>query len=1024
MIVEKILSAVESAIANTSRYTLGRDFTAYCDLRTTLGLTDEDRALRPELQAPYIFVTHPGDYASVYEIQGAFCEFDEQNALTETEKKENTYSFNHYISRLHTSLASEFKTLGHKLSFVFERDPGKAREELNRLFAPQFRAIRRLGIDIDDIIQEKIDKLTPYAARERAFLVVYTGLISLPGAELKSDQKRLNKQLEGAPVARYGQNPELYRLEGLKMRHDALVSKIQSDFSTDGQGVLLRLMDAHEVGFSIREEVDRNGTASDWRPFLPGDVLFPHGSPKGDDFSGLLAPHLNYQLFSQETNTQGNLVEIDGMWHTSLAVTLGPQKPETFTQLFNKVNRKVPFRVRFDLMPGGQEILGKKRTALGFLAVISSLRPIYESVEWLAKNNENDPTCVMTISASTWAETESDVKRNITMLQKAFQSWGVCEVTRTFGDPLRAWVNSIVGAATAGGANLLFPPLSAALAMLPLQRPATPWTNDANVVWLTLDGKLFPVRLGSSLQEKHTEIAAGEPGSGKSVLINVLNEVVITNGQTHLPFLSVIDKGYGAQGLIRMIRECLSPERQDEAVGIVLQNDAHYCRNPFDIQLGARYPLIPERAWLINILYALCIDPSKGNPPNPKDTRQILGRVIDEAYRNNAEKSPIRYAPSWVPSVDTALVSSGLRSLHSNHEWEEFSWYEVRDMLFEKGFIAEAMKAQYQAVPELSDLQIWLNHDDVRSAFGKVNRDGSQEPLLEYISRCLTQAGTEYRMLSGRTQFALNPNTRVVAIDLNNVMGDDSDEGHLRTGIMYLFAGQVASGDYILPQYADELISKINPHYKDFHLARIEQLDQELKTKGYDELHNAQKVPFIFSALETQDREQRKFAIRTVLSSQYLSDFPENLLKSANSLYLMRIRPEDAKILTEHFQVPPATIRRFMNSSKGAAADGSGTSFLAVFKTKVGRIAQILKNTVGPRELWALNSTPKDSALRNLMYEQLDGRTAREILAENFPTGSAEKLIELRQKQAGENDHANIIRRLADELIASRGFRL
>lgn len=1024
MIVDKILNAVESAIATTSRYTLGRDFTTYCDLRTVLGLTDEDRVLRPELQAPYIFITKNGDYASVYEVQGAFCEFDEQVALTETEKNENTYSFSHYISRLHTSLASEFKSLGHKLSFIFERDPDKAREELKRLFAPQFRAIRRLGIDIEDIIQEKINKLVPYATRERAFLVVYTGLVSLPTAELKSEQKRMSRELEGAPVARYGQNPELYRLESLKMRHDALVSKIQSDFSTDGQGVLLRLIDAHEAGFNIREEVDRNGTDPDWRPFLPGDVLFPHGNPKGDDFSGLLAPHLNYQLFSQEANPQGNLVGLDGMWHTSLAVTLGPQKPETFTQLFNKVNRKVPFRVRFDLMPGGRDVLGGKRTALGFLAVIPSLRPIYESVEWLAKSNDNDPTCVMTISASTWAETESGVKRNITMLQKAFQSWGVCEVTRTFGDPLRAWVNSMMGASIAGGANLLFPPLSAALAMMPLQRPATPWTQDANVVWLTLDGKLFPVRLGSSLQEKHTEIAAGESGTGKTVLFNVLNEVVITNGQTRLPFLSVVDKGYGAQGLIRLIRECLPPERRNEAVGIVLQNDARYCRNPFDIQLGARYPLIPERSWLLNLCYALCIDATKGNPPNPKDTRQILGRVIDEAYRDHAEKNPIRYAPSWIPAVDAALSSSGLRAQYPDHEWEEFSWYEVRDMLFEKGFVAEAMKAQYQAVPELSDLQVWLNHDDIRSAFGKINRDSSQEPLLEYISRCLTQAGTEYRMLSGRTQFALDPNTRVVAIDLNNVMGDATDEGQLKSGIMYLFAGQVASGDYILPQYSDDLMSKIDPRYKDFHLARIEQLDQELKTKGYDELHNAKNVPFIFSALETEDREQRKFAIRTVLSSQFLTDFPENILKSANSLYLMRIRPEDVKILREHFQVPPATIRRFMNSSKGAAADGSGTSFLAVFKTKVGRIAQILKNTVGPRELWALNSTPKDSALRNRLYEQLDGRTAREILAENFPLGSAEKLIELRQNQAGENDHTNIILRLADELIASRGFRL
>ncbi|MEA9445873.1 ATP-binding protein (plasmid) [Candidatus Fukatsuia symbiotica] len=1022
--IEKTLTAIESAIAAVSRYTLGKDFTTYCDLRTVIGLTEEDEMLRPALQAPYIFVTHTGDYASVFEIQGAFCEFDEQAALSEAEKKEDAYSFHYYIARLHTALASEFKALGHKLSFVFERDPDKAREELTRLMSPQSRATRRIGIDLDDILQEKIDKLVPFVARERAFMVVYTGRIALPASELKEEQQRLNQQLEGAPVACFCQDPEHYRLEGLKIRHDALVSKIEQDFSTDGQGVLLRLMDAHEVGFSIQEEIDRTGTARNWQPLLPGDPIFPHGMPKGEDHSGLLPPHLNYQLFSQEANTYGNLVELDGLWHSSLALTLGPQKPETFTQLFNKVNRKVPFRIRFDLMPGGHDILGKKRTALDFLAVIPSLRPVYAAVNWLANNNDSDPTCVMTITASTWADNPQGVKRNITMLQKAFPSCGVCEITRTFGDPLRAWTATILAAATNGGVNLLFPPLSAALAMLPLSRPATPWPDEASVVFQTVDGKPFPVRLGSSLQEKFTEIITGEPGSGKSVLLNVLNEVVISNGQTQLPFLSVIDKGYSAQGLIRLLRDALPPARRNEVVGMVLQNDAQHCRNPFDIQLGARYPLMPERTWLLNLCYALCTDPTTGHPPNAKDTRQILGRVIDEAYRNNAEKSPIRYAPTLVPAVDKALFNTGLRDQYTDSEWEEFAWYEVRDMLFDKDCIREATLAQYQAVPELTDLQGWLNHEDVRHAFGNINRDGSQELLLGTISRCLTQASTEYRMLAGRTQFALDANTRVIAIDLNNVIGDDSDEGQLRTGILYLFAGQVAGGDYSLPQYREELLAKIDPRYETFHRARLEQLDQELKTKVYDELHNARKVRFIFSALETQDREQRKFAIRTVLSSQYLSDFPPDLLKSANSLYLMRVRPEDAKILTEHFQVPPTTVRRFMTLSKGACSDGSGTCFLAVFRTKVGRIAQILKNTVGPRELWALNSTPKDSALRNLLYEQLDGHTARDILAENFPTGSAEKIIELRQKQAGEQDHSNITRRLAEELIARRGTHL
>ncbi|RYF31139.1 MAG: ATP-binding protein, partial [Cytophagaceae bacterium] len=188
--------------------------------------------------------------------------------------------------------------------------------------------------------------------------------------------------------------------------------------------------------------------------------------------------------------------------------------------------------------------------------------------------------------------------------------------------------------------------------------------------------------------------------------------------------------------------------------------------------------------------------------------------------------------------------------------------------------------------------------------------------------------------------------------------------------------------------------------------------------------HNAKDIPFIMNKLVTQDLENRKFFIRTVLSSQYLNHFPQEILKSANSLYLMQVSHEDLPLLTEHFGVPMHTAQAFRHIGSGASPDGSGTHFLACFRLKTGRVVQILKNTLGPKELWALNSTPKDAALRDQLYDLLDGRTARAILAEAFPTGSAIKLIDLRQKEAKETDHGNVINRLASELIAARGLQI
>lgn len=213
--------------------------------------------------------------------------------------------------------------------------------------------------------------------------------------------------------------------------------------------------------------------------------------------------------------------------------------------------------------------------------------------------------------------------------------------------------------------------------------------------------------------------------------------------------------------------------------------------------------------------------------------------------------------------------------------------------------------------------------------------------------------------------------------------------------------------------------------YRAMHQERLEQLDQEVKTRLYDELHNVRKAPFIFPMLETADREQRKFGVRTVFSTQYLSDLPEVILRSANSVFMMEVQPQDAPLVVKEFGVPEVTIRTFQRLGSGPAADGSGVPFLGIFRIKGGStLARILKNALGPLEVWALGSSPKDSALRRKLYEAVGGTTARAILAENFPQGSAEKLIALRQKQAQDIDDSNVIQALADELINRRGYRI
>ena len=138
---ERLVYALESFIAAASRHTFSRDLPDYCDLRTIIRLTEEDRIRRPETEAPYIFSTRDGHYVSVLSVEGAFTEFDEDVDGLEQ-------SLETWVDTLATALNAEFGRPGHKISMVYERDPAQGQAEIDHLLTPQYQSIRRLGLNI------------------------------------------------------------------------------------------------------------------------------------------------------------------------------------------------------------------------------------------------------------------------------------------------------------------------------------------------------------------------------------------------------------------------------------------------------------------------------------------------------------------------------------------------------------------------------------------------------------------------------------------------------------------------------------------------------------------------------------------------------------------------------------------------------------------------------------------------------------------------------------------------------------
>lgn len=1003
--LESGVEAVEDLLAYFARYMIGKDLAGYCELATAVGLTEDDIRRHPNLKDPYTLVSDSNGLLTVFDVQGTYqiLSPDDFGAMIENLRvKQNGYMHRH----------------GHSLAFGFERDPDRSLDELMRLAEPQINAARRIGLKSEDIILDRIRRNAPLVSWEQNLLVVYTHINVMNKDEVKRELAQRAREAANAKLPRieYGQNPASI-LMALKYRHDTMLDRIKFDFERCGvggrPGVMLRQMSAHDAVKAIRIMVNRERTSQKFRPVLPGDRFTPHGREDDRDSSDLSAPQVNYQICGNDVSTKGELIQTDELVHGNLSMELGPQDPLPFAALFDTVDREIPWRMRLDLSPGGLNEMRARQMLVAFVGMLPSNQQIRQSFIDLTERGKTDAICSMKITVSTWSGSEKETRRRMAAIEKSIQAWGTCQVTSVHGDPVAAWASTIPGFTTKNIANRMVPPLPDALKMMPLQRPATPWSGGGNLIVRTPDGKIYPIQLGSRLQDTWIDLLTGTPGSGKSAFLNSMNNAVIHNaGNIRLPLMTIVDVGPSSSGLIQLIQDSLPAHRKSEAAYLRLQNAIEFAVNPFDTQLGARFPTAKEKEFLVDFMTLLCSDPAKREAP--ADCARVNEMILTIAYEDRAARSALLYEAHVSPAIDAALDAAGLRPTRDAGWWSAATWFEVTDMLFEAGYPKEASLAQRQAVPVLTDFTAYLNNESVRHLYGEAKAGDGGESILSYMRRCFTVAARNYALFCGRTRFELTSETRLISIDLNDVIGNKTPEGSLKTAIMYMFARQMAAKNYFL---REELVLPVIPAmYLDYHRKRIADVQDEKKVIAFDEVHNTDGQKSFVQTMIKDGREGRKWGIRIALSSQYLADYPEELLNAATSVYVMRGgNHADEKILRDVYGVSNEAIRRLQQEANGPGPDG--VNFLALFKTKVGFIVQMLTNTVGPIELWAFSTTLEDVALRNRLYHRIGPYAARAILARRFPLGTAAETIEqLRQQSSGKDDES-VIEQLAGKLV-------
>ncbi|MDI1351834.1 MAG: type IV secretion protein IcmB, partial [bacterium] len=857
-----------------------------------------------------------------------------------------------------------------------------------------------------------------YCAEERLYFVLITRPFNLPGDQLKASNKAKMKMLKDSKALPFKNTQTIFAaVPELRDTHDAYVRSILNDL--ESLHVFAKLLEVHEAIHAIRMSADPDYTSDDWRATLPGDKLPVRevNSFEGDA-SDLLWPSLAKQVVPRDAeNIDLRTVRVGDKIYSSGYIDLFPKDVRPFINLFARIlPSHIPWKISFLIESEGLSTIKLKGLLSAILSFSSSQnRLISDSVNLLKylQLNTDEAIIRLRVVATTWAPEDNLplLRRRSSELVKAIQGWGSTDVSEICGDPFAGFVSTMLGATLNSTAVATVAPLSQVMSMLPITRPASPWKNGA-LLFRSPDGKPWPFQPGSTEQTTWIDLVYARPGSGKSVLSNAINlALCLSGGLTRLPRIAIIDIGPSSSGLISLLKEALPASQRHLVAYHRLRMTPDYSINPFDTQLGCRYPTALERSFLVNFMTLLTTPLGAEKPYDGMP--DLAGMIVDELYKSMADEfNPTPYAPGVEEFIDGILEEIGfVRDSKS-------TWWEVTDSLYSAGFVHEAMLAQRYAMPLLADAASICRTPSIEDLYERVTAP-TGESLINAFSRMISAAVREYPILSRVSSFDIG-DARVVSLDLDEVAKSGGDAADRQTAVMYMLARYVLARHYYL---TEESLTNIPAQYKEYHKQRVLEIREDHKRIVYDEFHRTSKSSAVRDQVIIDMREGRKWKVQIALLSQSVDDFDPIMIDFATSIYIMDAGPSQAIDKTTAIFGLSETARVALRNRVHGPRQG-GATFLAQFATKTGVNVQLLTLTLGPIELWAFSTTAEDTSVRNYLYRQLGPAEARRLLASLFPNGSVAKEIEVRlsgMKEKGglieEIDKSSVIEQLINDIL-------
>lgn len=950
----------------------------------------------------------------------------------------NTEAFFEKISQpVAAGLDQFFIKSGHSMQIWFSVDPTKSERNVRNALAPSYQTIEKLNLDLKEILDERVKNLSMRANFEECYLVLWTRPAALVKHEAKQETARKKKmRLEQVAPIRYSQDP--FAGNGLLQNaHNSFVDNFNS-LLADAIGVATYKLSVADAARAVRKSIDDEYTAKDWEPFLPGDKIAPnvrHEMHNAEEWD-IVWPKLSYQVAPRDAKIIGSkMVEIGNKVYAPGYIDILPKEIQPFSSLFSSVGN-FPWRISFTLEGDGLAAVSTRglfASILGFASGDNKL--LNAGVKYIRelKAEYNHTVVKLRVAFCTWGSKDRIdlIEQHSSELANAISGWGTCAVSEVTGDPIGGVISSSLGTTLNSVATTSAIPLEAVSFMSPFSRPSSAWT-EGSVLFLSPDQKLIPYQPGSSKQTTWIQLLFAKPGSGKSVLMNVTNlALCLAPGIERLPRIGIVDIGPSSSGLISLLKEALPSDKRHLVQYYRIRMTEEFCVNPFDTQVGCRFPTAEEKSFLNNFLLLLVTDPNKEKPEDAMTG--LVNDIIDDMYMKTSEKgNPKRYDKGVDRKVDKAIEETNLEVDGKT------TWWEVVDHLFINDFVHEAMLAQRHAVPLLSDATSSAQDEKIRDTYSKVTVS-TGETLVQYFNRSVNNTLNQYRILSKPTIFDIGE-ARVVSLDLDEVAKSGGVQAERQTAVMYMLARYILGKDFkIGPDTINEM--PYPPHmlipsnipadkYKAYHKKKIDNNKEDYKRLCFDEFHRTSKSAMVREQVIVDMREGRKWNLDVTLASQSIKDFDDTMKSFATGIFIMDGGNEkDIKELVDTFGMDDPAEQFYLSKGKVHGPRGGRPGvFMAKFLTNTGKYTQLLSAHIGAMEMWALSTTSEDAAIRQRLYEKIGPAPARQLLARLYPYGIKKIVEQRREAMTGGMDEIeaenNLYDQLVKEILERSGYRM